>query len=65
MTTITITLSDDRIAKLREIAAHFGVTAEELARVSLEDFLSRPEEAFQDAVDYVLHKNVELYRRLA
>ncbi len=65
MTTITITLADDRIAKLREIAARFGVTVEDLARVGLEEFLSRPDETFQQALEHVLRKNAELYRRLA
>jgi len=65
MTTITITISDDRLSKLQDIATRFQVTPEELLRVSLEELLARPEEAFQRAVSYVLHKNVELYERLA
>ncbi len=65
MTTLTITLTDDRLAKLREIANRFNITAEDLARVSIEELLTRPEESFQQAADYVLHKNDELYRRLA
>ena len=65
MSTLTITLSDERLAKLREIAARFSVTPEDLARVSIEELLARPEEAFQEAADYVLKKNAELYRRLA
>lgn len=65
MTTLAITLPEERLLKLKEIAARFGITPEELARVSLEELLSRPDEAFQQAVDYVLKKNAELYRRLA
>jgi predicted transcriptional regulator len=65
MSTLTITLSDDRLAKLREIADRFNIKAEDLARVSIEELLTRPEEAFQQAADYILHKNAELYRRLA
>jgi predicted transcriptional regulator len=65
MSTLTITLSDDRLAKLREIADRFNIKAEDLARVSIEELLTRPEESFQQAVDYILHKNAELYRRLA
>jgi hypothetical protein len=41
------------------------VTVEDLARVGIEELLSRPDEAFQQAADYVLRKNAELYRRLA
>lgn len=65
MSTLTITLSDDHLAKLREIATRFNVKAEDLARVSIEELLTRPEESFQHAADYILHKNAELYRRLA
>ena len=65
MTTITIDLSKERIRKLKELAAHYGVSPEELVRVSVEDMLEQPEEQFRKAVDYVLKKNDELYKRLA
>jgi predicted transcriptional regulator len=65
MTSITITLPEDRLAKLREIAARLNVTPEDLARVSIEELLTRPDETFKQAAEYVLHKNSELYRRLA
>ncbi|MBI4315378.1 MAG: DNA-binding protein [Chloroflexi bacterium] len=65
MTNITIAIPDDRLLKLKEIAARFQLTPEELVRVSLEELLTRPEEAFQRAASYVLKKNAELYRRLA
>jgi hypothetical protein len=65
MTAITIALPDDRLLQLKEMATRFGVMPEELVRVSIEALLTRPEEAFEQAVDYVLEKNAELYRRLA
>lgn len=65
MTSLTITLSDDRMIKLQEIAARLRVTPEELARLSIEELLASPEASFQEAADYVLKKNAELYRRLA
>lgn len=65
MSTLTITLPDDRFLKLREIASRFGVAPEELARVGIEDLLTRPDEAFRQALENVLNKNAELYRRLA
>lgn len=65
MSSITINLSDEQIAKLQETAASFGLSPEDLVRVSLEDLLARPEEDFRTAVGYVLDKNEELYRRLA
>ncbi len=65
MTTISIPLSDERVRKLNEISAEFGVTPEDLIRISIEELLVQPEQKFQQAVDYVLEKNAELYRRLA
>lgn len=65
MSAITIQLSDEQLNKLQEAAARFGLSPEDLVRVSLEDLLARPGEDFQSAVEYVLNKNEELYRRLA
>jgi antitoxin FitA len=65
MTTITIELPKERLQKLQEMALKFGVSMEELVRVSVEDMLTQPEEQFRKAALYVLKKNSELYRRLA
>ena len=65
MTSITITLPEDRLATLREIAARLNVTPEDLARVAIEELLRRPDEAFRQAAEYILQKNSDLYRRLA
>ena len=65
MTTFTITLPDDRVKKLRELAQRFRVSPEELVRVSLEDLLTRPLDDFQQTLERVLSKNAELYKRLA
>jgi antitoxin FitA len=65
MDTITIALPDDRLVKLRETASRFGISPEDLVRVSIEELLAHPDEVFQKAAEYVLHKNAELYRRLA
>lgn len=56
MSTLTITLSEDRLAKLQEIAHRFNIKAEDLARVSIEELLTRPEESFQQAADHILQK---------
>jgi predicted DNA-binding protein len=64
MRNITISLPEDRMSELKEMATGLGTTPEELVRASVEDLLARPEE-FQKAVDYVLKKNEELYKRLA
>ena len=65
MSSITITLSDEHMLRLKEAAERFGVTPEELARVSIEELVARPDEKFEQAAEYVLKKNEELYRRLA
>jgi predicted transcriptional regulator len=65
MTKITIQLPDEDLRRLQEVAARFQVTPEELARLGIEELLSRPDEAFRQAVQHTLQKNSELYRRLA
>jgi len=64
MSTLTITLSEEKWAQLQEKAKRYKVAPEELLRGSLEELLTRPDEAFQKAMEYVLTKNAELYRRL-
>jgi len=65
MNTITIELPSERLQKLKEMSLKFGVSMEELVRVSVEDMLTQPEEQFRNAAQYVLKKNAELYKRLA
>jgi len=65
MSAITVELPDERLLRLKEIAASSGVTPEELVRLSVEQLLTRPDGAFQEAMQRILDKNRELYRRLA
>lgn len=65
MAAITIELPNERLQKLREMSLKFGVSMEELVRVSVEDMLTQPEEEFRQAARYVLKKNIDLYKRLA
>ena len=65
MHTITITIPDDRLVKLQETATRLGISLEELILMGVEEILNQPEQTFQSAVDYVLKKNAELYKRLA
>jgi hypothetical protein len=62
---ITINLSDSQFQKLQDLATVHGIALEDLLRVSLYDWLNAQKSEFVDAADYVLMKNVELYRRLA
>jgi antitoxin FitA len=47
------------------MAVGLGTSPEELARATIEDLLARPNADFEAAARYILHKNAELYRRLA
>lgn len=64
-TSLTVTLTEDQLRQLKEKAERLQTTPEDLVRVSVDELLSRPDEAFERAVKYVLNKNAELYRRLA
>jgi hypothetical protein len=65
MSTITVAIPEERLAQLNERAKELGVVPEELVRVSIGELLTRPEPEFEQAVNYVLEKNTELYRRLS
>jgi len=65
MTEITVSFPEDSLAKLRELAAVHGISAEELVRARIDQLLDRSEEEFKRVADYVLKKNKELCQRLA
>jgi Mn-dependent DtxR family transcriptional regulator len=57
---ITLTLSDYEMVQVKALAEKMRVTPEEVVKMILEQRLR-----YEDAVDHVLEKNAELYRRLA
>ena len=65
MSSITIALPDDLMQKLQKMAERHQVAPEELVRATVEDLVSAPTESFEEALEYVLAKNEELYKRLA
>ena len=65
MSSITIDLQPEQFAKLQSIAERLGMSIESLARSSIEEFLAVPDDKFEQAAEYVLKKNEELYRQLA
>jgi hypothetical protein len=65
MGAITITLPQERMVKLKELADSLGITLEALVQLSVEDLLTRSDNDFEKAANRVLEKNAELYRRLA
>ena len=65
MSTLNISLPDDRFRALEILSKRLNISPEELVRLSIEEMLTRPEETFLQVVDYVIGKNDDLYRRLA
>lgn len=65
MASITIDLPDRQLEKVQKLAQRLGISTEELLRISIEDWLNHPRGEFVQAVEYVLHKNADLYQRLA
>jgi antitoxin FitA len=65
MASITVDIPDEQLQKLQQLARDNQVSPEDLLRVNIEEWLTRPQDEFTQAASYVLKKNVELYRRLA
>jgi antitoxin FitA len=65
MASITVNISDEQLRQLKQLAQESNISAEDLLRASIEDWLTCPKDEFTEAADYVLKKNAELYRRLA
>ena len=65
MSTLQISLPDDRLRALEKLSDRLKISPEELVRMSIEEILTRPEEEYQRAVKYILAKNSDLYNRLA
>ncbi|MCC6126240.1 MAG: DNA-binding protein [Pirellulales bacterium] len=62
---ITLELPENESIHLADTAQRLGIEPEELAQAALSDFLNQDRKAFLEAVEYVLEKNHELYRRLS
>jgi len=61
---IQLDLTPAQEERLRNQAQQLGLSAEDLARLAVEDLLERPESEFSKAARYVIEKNRELYDRL-
>ncbi|MCH8956371.1 DNA-binding protein [candidate division KSB1 bacterium] len=62
---ITISLSEEVAAQLKDASKKIGIKPEDLMLVSLQEKLANLDSEFTDAMKYVLRKNAELYKRLA
>ncbi|TAF07554.1 MAG: DNA-binding protein [Nostocales cyanobacterium] len=65
MAAITINIPDEQLQQLQVMAQANNISPEELLRATIEDLLNYPKSDFEQAANYVLQKNSELYRRLA
>jgi len=65
MTTLTVSIPEEQLAKLSELAAELNVTPEALVAARVEELVRGPDEEFERIAAYVLKKNADLYRRLA
>ena len=61
---ISLNLDDEQSRRLEARARELGVDPGELAKAAVNDLLSRPDDEFNRAAQFVLEKNRELYRRL-
>lgn len=65
MNTITVTISDERLLKLQEVATHLNVSVEELVLMGIEDLLTKQEVSLQSATKDDLKPNGEINSELA
>ena len=65
MTTITLSLDDTKVEKLKEMADSYGLQLEQFLSASIKDMISHEEPEFTEALKKVLNKNKDLYMRLA
>ena len=65
MPTLQIDFSDETARRLEALAREQGLSAEGLMRRVAEEIVRSPDEEFDEAIQHVLAKNRELYRRLA
>ena len=65
MTSITISLPDDKLQKIKQLALELGISPEEFLQLSITDWLDSSSKDFVKASQYVLDKNAELYKRLS
>jgi len=62
---LPVELTESQLEALRERAKALGISPEQLAAAAVADLLTKRAEDFEQAVEIVLSKSSELYRRLA
>ena len=62
---LALEVPESELAQLRDVAKRLGMPVEEAARVLLAAQLTQSGPEFEQAMERVLEKNRELYRRLS
>ncbi len=65
MARITVEIDDTKAALLQKKAEKFGLLPDQFVTASIDDLIGQPEPEFEAAIQKVLSKNKELYKRLA
>ena len=65
MKVLELQLPEQTASKLQEAAERLSVSPEQLLILSIEEKLAQLEDEFRRSAEYALHKNADLYRRLA
>jgi hypothetical protein len=65
MKTLEVSLPEPTASRLEEAAQRLGISLDDLLLMSIEEKLARVDNSFRDAVDHVVTKNTELYKRLS
>ncbi|MEC4889035.1 MAG: hypothetical protein RI101_03140 [Nitrospira sp.] len=65
MPTLTTSLSEEEMRRLKNLSGDEGLTVEQMVRLCVRDWIAQPDELFQSTAPRVLEKNADLYRRLS
>jgi hypothetical protein len=65
MESVVVNLPDQLAVKVKEAASKIGISPEDFIKSGVEEKLLLLDSDFRNAIEYVLNKNAELYRRLA
>jgi hypothetical protein len=65
MTTVTVSLTDEEMRRLKELSKRDGLTVEQMVHLSINDFIGQPEAPSRAAAKRVVGKHSEFYRRLS
>ena len=65
MEQVTINLPESIAVQVKSVANNSGISVEDFLVASVQDRLERFDPDFTKAMEYVINKNAELYKRLA